>query len=69
MTIIDTIEQQWVAYVTETGRMPKYLFLGDREAAALDKFKGMVVLSYRDMFTIMVQKDSWLSVGDKYTSG
>jgi len=68
MTIADSIEQQCAAYVTETGQTPNYLFLGDKEASELDKFKGMIVLSYKDMVVVMVRKDSWLSVGYKYKS-
>jgi hypothetical protein len=66
MTITDKIEHQWLSYVGETGRSPKYLFLGDKEAALLDKAKGEFVLKYRDMWIVKVEKDSWLSVGDKY---
>lgn len=69
MTILDKIEQQWLAYVGETGHMPKYLYLGDKEAALLDKAKGMLVLKYRDMWVVKVEKDNWLSVGDKYQEG
>jgi hypothetical protein len=66
MNIIDKIEQQWLSYVGETGRMPKYLYMGQQEATALDKLKGMFVISHKDMFVVMVEKDSWLSVGDRY---
>jgi hypothetical protein len=66
MSIIDKIEQQWIAYVAETGRMPKYLYMGDKEAKELDKLKGMFVITYKDMFVVMVEKDNWLSVGDRY---
>jgi hypothetical protein len=69
MTILDKIEQQWLSYVGETGRMPKYLFMGDKESTLLDKAKGMLVLTYRDMWIVLVARDSWLSVGDKYSEG
>jgi hypothetical protein len=67
MSVIDRIEQQWLGYVAETGRQPKYLYVGLNEGRELDKAKGMFVITYRDMFVVMVEKDSWLSVGDKYT--
>jgi hypothetical protein len=66
MNIIDKIEQQWLSYVAETGRQPKYLYMGDKEARELDKIKGMFVITHKDMFVVMVEKDSWLSVGDRY---
>jgi hypothetical protein len=66
MSVLDKIEQQWLAYVKETGRHPQYIFLGYNEATELDKEKDMFVLSIKDMFVVMVQKDSWLSVGDRY---
>lgn len=67
MSIIDKIDHQWTRYVIETGRYPKYVYLGCDDAHDLDKVKGMVVFKYKDMEIIIVERNRHVSVGDKYT--
>lgn len=69
MSILERIEQQRIGYLVETGRDAKYLFVGEKEGKELDKKQGMFVITYKNMFVVMVEKDNWLSVGDKYQEG
>jgi hypothetical protein len=66
MSITDKIEQQWLSYVGETGRMPKYLFLGFIDMTDLDKKLGMVTFRYKEMDVVGVERERHVSVGDKY---
>jgi hypothetical protein len=67
MGILDRIESQRVGYIVETGRVPKYLFLGYKEITELDKKLNMTVFRYQDMDVVGCNRESHVSCGDKYT--
>jgi hypothetical protein len=66
MSILDQIETQWLSYIGETGRSAKYLFLGYKEIAELDKELGMITFRHKDMDVIRVDRESHVSCGNKY---
>lgn len=66
MNILDRIEDQRIGYIVETGREPKYVFLGYKEITELDKKLDMTVFRYKDMDVVGVERESHVSCGNKY---
>jgi hypothetical protein len=66
VNILERIESQRIGYIVETGREPKYLFLGYKEIFGLDMELGMTVFRYKDMDVVGCNRESHVSCGDKY---
>jgi hypothetical protein len=64
-TVKERIDAQRVAYLRETGREPKYVFLGSSEISQLDRAEGQLVFRYKDMDVVEVIRSHCLVVGDK----
>lgn len=63
MNVLERIDKAVADFLSLAGKLPSCLYLGQEEQGLLDRAGGMLVLRYREMEVVMVERGRYIGCG------